>query len=301
MQVLYAMNRDKALENKVAFKRYQADINKSFELFLLALLYFSKILAYAEKDKAKRNDKLRPSEEDLAFIPVLATNELSKSLIHHENFNMLCKRRAIQSRIDDDIVRRLYVSFHKTEEAIEYAKANDTDAEKSKAIILALLKHMIGSEMFIDHLDEHFPNLIDDKSLVIGALKKVAKALPVEGEFYDAYRPTEETFQEFGEVLLEKVVYNAGELQGIIEPMLQNWDADRVAIIDMIILKMALAELLYFPTIPTKVTLNEFVEVAKQYSTDKSKDFINGVLDRLMKDLEEKGKIEKKGRGLIDI
>ena len=87
---------------------------------------------------------------------------------------------------------------------------------------------------------------------------------------------------------------------GIIEPSLKNWDADRVAVIDMIILKMALVELMSFPTIPTKVTLNEFVEIAKKYSTEKSKDFINGILDRLMKQLEKEGKIKKEGRGLIE-
>jgi len=81
----------------------------------------------------------------------------------------------------------------------------------------------------------------------------------------------------------------------IIEPALKNWDADRVAIIDMILLKMALSELLSFPSIPTKVTLNEFVDISKLYSTDKSKDFINGILDRLMKQLEKDGKIKKEG------
>jgi len=87
-------------------------------------------------------------------------------------------------------------------------------------------------------------------------------------------------------------------LLGIIEPTLKNWDADRVAIIDMVLLKMALSELTSFPTIPTKVTLNEFVEISKLYSTDKSKDFINGILDRLMKKLNKEGKIQKEGRGL---
>ena len=84
------------------------------------------------------------------------------------------------------------------------------------------------------------------------------------------------------------------------EPTLKNWDVDRVAIIDMILLKMALSELMIFPTIPTKVTLNEFVEISKMYSTEKSKDFINGILDRLMKKLNKEGKIKKEGRGLLE-
>lgn len=97
---------------------------------------------------------------------------------------------------------------------------------------------------------------------------------------------------------MEKVIKEDKKLLAIIEPTLKNWDVDRVAIIDMILLKMALCELISFPSIPTKVTLNEFVEISKLYSTDKSKDFINGILDRLMKQLDSDGKIKKEGRGL---
>lgn len=131
-------------------------------------------------------------------------------------------------------------------------------------------------------------------------MKKTIKALPVDGTFYQEYEPADETVKEFGEVLLKKVCEEDGDLSEIIEPMLKNWDAERVAVIDMILLKMAVCELVSFPTIPTKVTLNEFVEISKLYSTDKSKDFINGILDRLMKKLDKDGKIVKEGRGLIE-
>ena len=133
---------------------------------------------------------------------------------------------------------------------------------------------------------------------MVGALKKTIRALPVEDGFYNGFKPTVETTVDFGEVLLTKVHKEDKELLEVIEPTLKNWDADRVAIIDMILLKMALCELTSFPSIPTKVTLNEFVEISKLYSTDKSKDFINGILDRLMKKLNKDGKIAKEGRGL---
>ena len=124
--------------------------------------------------------------------------------------------------------------------------------------------------------------------------------MPEGVDFCETYRPQHETTVEFGEALLQNVTNKNDALLEIIEPTLQNWDADRVAIIDMISLKMALSELMIFPTIPTKVTINEFVEISKKYSTDKSKDFVNGVLDRLMKKLDKEGKIKKKGRGLHD-
>ena len=131
-------------------------------------------------------------------------------------------------------------------------------------------------------------------------MKKTIKALPSPTDFYENYRPPKETTEEFGEMLLQGFIETDEELLQLIEPTLKNWDADRVALIDMILLKMALTELMNFPTIPSKVTLNEFVEISKLYSTEKSKDFINGILDRLMKKLNKEGKIKKEGRGLLE-
>jgi len=147
-------------------------------------------------------------------------------------------------------------------------------------------------------LEDQFPLWSVDKSLIVGAMKKTIKAFPVEEDFLENYLPQHETVRDFGEELLKNVLGANAKLLEIITPSLKNWDADRVAVLDMIILKMALTEFLYFPSIPTKVTLNEFVDMSKSYSTDKSKDFINGILDRLLKNLTKDGMINKEGRGL---
>ena len=89
-------------------------------------------------------------------------------------------------------------------------------------------------------------------------------------------------------------------VEKLIEPTLKNWDMERLAVLDVILIKMALVEFLYFPTIPTKVTLDEYVDISKEYSTPKSKDFVNGILDKLMKNMLEEGKIKKEGRGLLE-
>jgi N utilization substance protein B len=147
-------------------------------------------------------------------------------------------------------------------------------------------------------VEDYYTNWFDDSSLVIGTLKKIIKALPLEGKFFKQYYPDTETVG-FGKELLNRTVLEDSDFHDLIEPALKNWDSERLAIIDMILLKMALCEFTGFPTVPTKVSLNEYVEVAKMYSTPKSKDFINGILDRLMKQLEANGKIKKEGRGLI--
>jgi N utilization substance protein B len=108
----------------------------------------------------------------------------------------------------------------------------------------------------------------------------------------------EQDDREFVVELFQYTMDRQDEFSTLVEPKLENWDMERIAILDLIIMKMALCELLYFPMIPVKVTINEYIEIAKLYSTPKSKDFVNGVLDKIMKELKESGAIKKSGRGL---
>lgn len=300
MQVLYSMSRDYKLDLDGVLRRYRSNIDKSFELYLFNLLVLSRIAGHARQDRARKRAKLLPSEEDLAFTAKLCENPLVESLADNQELSRLYKRYKLEGRIDKDMIRQFYVDFSKTEEYQDFVKQEQSGNEDYRDILLKLFKHNISNEAYEEYLDDNYSSWTDDKSLVVGAMKKTIKGLPADPDFYQAYEPADETVKEFGETLLSKVVKEDESLLGIIEPTLRNWDADRVAIIDMILLKMALCELMYFPTIPTKVTLNEFVDISKIYSTEKSKDFINGILDRLMKQLETDGKINKSGRGLVD-
>lgn len=298
--MLYSMNRDEKLFYDSALKQYRKSINRSFELYLFSLYYFAQIAAYAKKDAQRKKAKLLPTEEDKQFTAKLFKNELTQSLFVNDELKRLFDAYKMESKVDKDSLRSIYAAFAKGDEYRDYIQKKHSNSEDHCQILLALYKHCVNSENFTETIEDKYPNWIDDKSLIVGAMKKTIKALPATGSFFDNYRPTAETTQEFGEVLLKRVSNQNEDLLAIIEPVLKNWDADRVAIIDMILLKMALVEFIYFSTIPTKVTLNEFVEISKLYSTDKSKDFINGILDRLLKKLNSEGKINKHGRGLIE-
>lgn len=299
MQGLYNISRDPALSYAEAVKRYRKSTEDAFDLYLYNLLLLTEIAGYAKVVAKKKEDKFVPTEADKTFRPKLADNDLIRSLVKNDGFRRIVKTRNLESRIDKDQVRRYYSEFAKTDEYQAYLLAPQTP-ETDKQMLLALYRFWVGEESFNELMEEQYSVWLDDKSVVIGAMKKTIKALPVTGDFYEAYRPTKETVTDFGEVLFHKVHFENQALLEVIEPTLKNWDVDRVAVLDMIALKMAVCELTSFPTIPTKVTLNEFVEISKLYSTDKSKDFINGVLDRLMKQLQKSGKIVKKGRGLVD-
>jgi N utilization substance protein B len=299
MQVLYAMSRDRDMPFKQAMLLYKENVQHSFELYLFNLLQFAEVAEYAKQDFAIKSAKLRPSEEDKAFKPKLAENGLVRSVFENKGLKSLFVTHKIKEKVTEDNTRLLYNEFAKTEQYAEYLKTK-SEEEDHRKILLELYKCLYSSELFNELMDDQFLSWQDDKSLIVGSIKKTIKALPIEGAFYQEYEPTDETVKEFGEVLLQQVNEQDQELLDIIEPSLKNWDAERVAVIDMILLKMALCELMGFPTVPTKVTLNEFVEISKQYSTDKSKDFINGILDRLMKKLHKEGKIAKEGRGLLE-
>ena len=300
MQLLYMLNRDEQLAFPDLVKEYNDGIWKTYELYIFHLYLLLKVAQYAEKDAANRASKHLPTDEDKVFSPRLYQNPCVQSLANHVDFLNIAAGYKANEGIDEDHIRTMYQAFDDTEEYKAYLALPEPANDDHAKILLELYRFLANHDLFIEMSEDRYNNWQDDESLVIGAIKKTIKAMPLEGAFYKEFEPSDETVREFGEQLLRKTCQEDQSLFEHIEPTLKNWDAERVAVLDMIMLKMALCELLHFPTIPTKVTLNEFVEISKVYSTDKSKDFINGILDRLMKKLLKAEKIVKEGRGLIE-
>lgn len=297
--MLYSMSRDEQLNYPEALRRYHVNIQSAFDMYLYNLYLLIGVTSYAEKDRERRKVKHLPTEEDKIFTDRIYRNPLIRALATNQVLQQEIIRLELDKHTDQDNVRKIYLDFAKTDEYKAYLVAEDID-ETHRQVLLKLYKHCTSSEVFNEIIEDYSANWPDDKSLVMGTIKKTIKGLPNTTDFLDKYRPGDDTVVDFGEKMLELVHHDDAKLLAIIEPILKNWDADRVAIMDMILIKMALIELMTFSSIPTKVTLNEFVEIAKSYSTDKSKDFINGILDRLMKKLDKEGKIKKEGRGLKD-
>ncbi len=300
MQVLYAQSRDEKTNPDDVLKAYRANIRSSFELYLFNLLFLIRIASYASNDLARRKAKLRPSDEDRAFTARLSENPLVQSLLVNQELQKTLRAYQLDKAVEEDQARILYQEFLKTTDYQEYLALDEPAEQDHINILIQLYKLCLANETFNDWVEDAFPLWTDDESLIVGAMKKTIRALPAQPGFLDEYRPSREATVEFGETMLRLMAQHEDEYFKLIEPTLKNWDADRVAVIDMILLKMAICELLNFPSIPTKVTLNEFLEISKQYSTEKSREFINGILDRLMKVLMKDGKIVKEGRGLIE-
>ena len=298
MQQLYAATRKEKTALKQLTTGYHQMVDDVFELFLLNLWYLTRIARYSKIDKEKRHSKHRPTPADLAFQSHLFDNEIIQSLYNNQGLKTLFAQYHIGDIGQNDFVKSIYRNFAKTELYQEYVMMTSPSIENHKQIMKELLKFLAKDEHFNEIQIDFHASWNEDKSLVVGAMKKTIKAAPVEGDFYKNYLPKTTAAYEFGNELLERVYQDDESLLEMVVPFLQNWDVNRLAIIDLILLKMAVTELLYFPSIPVKVTLNEYVDISKIYSTDKSKSFINGVLDRMMKQFDEEGKIEKLGRGL---
>jgi transcription antitermination protein NusB len=300
MQLLYAKSRDNELTINDLNRRYENYGTRTLQLYLLNFHQFLEVAHHAVKDEVSRKAKFLPSDNDKHFNAKLYKNDVVQQFLEDGRYEKAIKKHAIAGRIDTDATATFYRKFLETDLYKAYMAKDETTDEEHRAMLIELYKFLYQSEDFHELMEDFSPSWIDDDSLIIGATKKTIKALPSDREFHDGFSEEDDLTIAFGHELLIKAYKQDEALLEDIKPMLKNWEAERVATIDMISLKMALCELLNFPTIPTKVTINEYVDISKMYSTDKSKDFVNGILDRMMKQLKDEGRIVKEGRGLVE-
>ncbi len=282
MQLLYAKDRDDTLTGDELIKDYNSSITKSFDLLIFVIYLFTKITEQSKEDAEMRLGKHLPTDFDKAFSAKLHTNTIIQSILADASLQNKFKSLGFPDKDFEDFTSKMYKGFAKTEPYKAYILAAETQ-DRDLEILLELFRYLRGNEYFNEVCDEHFVHWFDEKSLIVGALKKYLKAQPAKKGYFETFYPDDETVEDYGHTLLNTILKKDEELESKILPILKNWDAERVAVIDMILMKMALCEMLFFETIPGNVTINEYVEVAKNYSTDKSKEFINGVLDTLYK------------------
>jgi N utilization substance protein B len=300
MQILYALNRDSDLKKSDAKKIYAHSIDQSFELLLFNIHLLYHLCKTSVEDFDKRKNKYLPTDFDKKFKPVLFENPLVKSLGTNRKLNQLFNEYAFNKKYDLDVLKNVYYEYAKEEGYLKFIQG-EINQENTTEVLLDVWRFIKKYPNFEEILEDNYSNWIDDESVIVGAMKKIIKSLPTKDEsFFMEHFPEDETIKHYGEALLLKTIEKDEELEAIIKPFLENWDMERVAVIDMILLKLAISEFLYFETIPVKVTMNEYVDLSKDYSTDKSREFINGVLDNVSKSLAQKNEIKKSGRGLID-
>ncbi len=291
MQLLYIIETaggEQVFENPV--NELQKQLDKSRQLLVYLVYFLSELARYAETDARKRGAKNLTTEADLNVNIKLASNDWLNQILENPSYKKSLEKDKPQLLLDKVILRKLYNSLVETPEYTAYIADTARDKKKEKEIIQFIFTSvMLPDEAFITHIEELFNNWDDDadmmEQLVLNYLQKPGSCNLQE-------MITEEKWQ-FAKMLLTTLLEKKQYALELITPKLQNWDADRIAVLDMILMQMGVCEFLYFETIPPKVTINEYIDLAKDYSTPQSGHFVNGVLDSIHKELMAEGKIQK--------
>lgn len=296
MQTLYTLAslEHGAKENHNAAERILNDkLEHVLDIFTVSVLYTLRIAQYAETDAAQRSSKYLKSAEDLNVNTGIATNGFVLKMLSNASFNEKVKKDKLDRFIDADWVKKIYLSLVKSGEYERYVAAKDhTPAEEKEIIQYIWEKEMLGNEGLLAHFTDELPGWEDDGELITMLMQNFFKGTS-KVNFSNLLSGEK---KEYARDLLLAVIEKEAYCMELIEPKLTNWDKDRVALIDLLLLRMGVCELLFFPTIPTKVTINEYIDIAKQYSTPQSGQFVNGVLDNILKDLLKEDKIRKQER-----
>ncbi|MGM0619893.1 MAG: transcription antitermination factor NusB [Bacteroidota bacterium] len=302
LQVLYAYysSPGKTLSNTE--KELFFCIGKTYDLYHYLLALVIDIADYAEERIEIRRNKHQPTEEDLHPNTKFISNEVIDQLRQNRQLNAYLNQEKLNWANNPELVKDLYLFLIESDFYKAYmADKNRSFLDDRKFVDKIFNKIILITEDLYDALEEKSIYWNDDVEFVVSMISKTLKKfnprsgsdLPLLPLFKD------QDDRDFAKDLLRKAVINHDELRALIKEHSRNWDLDRIAFMDILIMQLALSEFLYFPSIPTKVSLNEYIELSKYYSTDKSRNFINGILDKTLKDLKNSGKINKAGRGLI--
>lgn len=291
MQTLYNLS---TLESDIKPGEPQKILQNHFDQtrqLLVHLTYFlTEVCRYAETDSHQRAGKHLPSFEDLHVNTKLSGNKILWRILEDPSFKEALVKIKPQLTINKDLVRKEYLRLVETPEYKAYISKQGRDNKEEKEILEFILdKMMLADENFTSYIEENFSNWDDDGEMVIQLLVTLIQK-PGSADFKEMISGEK---KDFAVNLLKTVNEKSEHLQTLIIPKLKNWDPERIALLDMILMKMGVAEFLYFETIPPKVTINEYIDLAKEYSTPQSGQFVNGILDNIHKELVAEGKMQK--------
>jgi transcription antitermination protein NusB len=296
MQTLYTLASLEHGEegNKQAAAKILSDkLDHVLDIFTVCVLYTLRIARYAETDAAQRASKYLPSAEDRNVNTGISNNRFVLNMFANASFNEKIKKDKLERFIDQDWVKKIYQSLIKSDEYNSYTAAGAHTPSEEKAIIQYIWeKQMLENEGLLSHFTDELPGWEDDSELIVMLMQNFFKG----NSKLNFSNLLSGEKKEYAHELLFCVMEKEESCIKLIEPKLTNWDKDRVALIDLLLLKMGVCEFLYFPTIPIKVTINEYIDIAKQYSTPQSGQFVNGVLDNILKDLTKDNAIRKQER-----
>jgi transcription antitermination protein NusB len=272
----------------------QKILEKHFELtrgLLLYLLYvLTEVARYAETDALKKASKHLPTKADLNINVKLAGNELLWKILGDVSYKQAIKEDKPELLADKELIKKIYLQLVDTSEYRQYITELGRNSKTEKQLLEFIFSSlMLPNENFTSQVEEYFTNWDDDceviNQLVLNYLQKPGT--------YNFNEIISKEKLSFAKDLLQTTLEKRELTMAMIKPKLKNWDPDRIAVLDMILMQMGVCEFLFFETIPPKVTINEYIDLAKEYSTPQSGQFVNGILDNIHKELLKDEKMHK--------
>jgi N utilization substance protein B len=303
MQTLYAFDGGESDDFKKDERFLLQSLDHMYDLHLLMLSLLIEVQKRAEDYQDKSQRKILATQEE---------KNPNKKFINNQVLQILREDRALQIEIENRKMDYWYLDFEYVDIIFksilestlykDYMTNTVSDFKEDKHFIMDVFSEIIApNEKLYDYIEDKKLTWLDDLPVVNTGILKLLRKLKKENKANyftpKLFKDTED--KEFATTLFKKSVLNKSKFNQEVAAKTTNWDADRIASLDAILLQMAICEFQKFPSIPVKVTINEYIDIAKEYSTPKSSFFINGILDKIVKEYKENGELNKIGRGLM--
>lgn len=291
MQTLYTLEaQEQAVRSGDASRILQRHFDQSRQLLSYLLYFIIEVARYAETDARLRASKHLPSAEDLNVNIKLAGNETLWKMLEDASLQKALETDKPHLQDNKELIRKLYHELVATPEYQQYIKEQGREKKSEREMLdFVFTSVLLPNETFLAHVEELFSNWDDDGEMISQIVMSYL-AKPGSVPFQEIISKDK---VDFARLLLLTVIDKKDVVMDLIRPRLKNWDPERIATLDMILMQMGVVEFLYFETIPPKVTINEYIDLAKDYSTPQSGQFVNGILDNIHKELVREDKMHK--------
>jgi N utilization substance protein B len=304
MQALYAFFQGDSKDIAKGEREMFNGIDKLYELYHLLLLLLVEIRFNAVRSTEDAKNKLRPRAEDLNPNMRFIENTFLAKLDSNKALKKFAEGHKLSWNNEGELTRRILSNIRASETYLRYMNSPDHNFKADQEFILEIYKeHIADFELLENFLEEKNMFWFNDfdyvNSMVLKTIEGMSEKDNENARLMPLYKNEDED-RAFAVDLFRKTIVHDEENQKLIAEKTKNWEVDRIAMMDVLLMKMAITEILYFQTVPVKVSLNEYIEVSKAFSTPKSKVFINGILDKLVLDFKSSGRMQKVGRGLLE-
>ena len=301
MQSAYAMIQSHEDDIVKEEKFLKHSIKKMFDLYVLLLRILVEVQKHAEQKIEISKKKYLATKEDLSPNTKFINNQLIKKIAESSAIALHIEAQKLDNwSLDDEYVKIIWDELSKSDLYKKYLSTIEDSYKVDKSFVIDFYKEIIApNEKLAEYFEDTNITWVDDIPFVNTWVVRTLNKQNTNGSFLLGSLYKNKDDEDFVSELYKKVILNHHKFEEDIIKHTPNWESDRIADIDMILIKMGICEFLHFPSIPTRVTINEYIEIAKDYSTQKSSYFVNGVLDKLSKEYTQSKRLVKVGRGLL--